>query len=100
MYYMINEEVSRSGIRQEGVMLAGEVSVTDNLFVLGSIRREIQLNLNIAQSLGVGYQDECSRFELVYERQGTLNRELGPSESIVFRFSLKSIGQFGSSEFD
>ena len=72
----------------------------DNILVLFELQREFEQNLNIRQGIGLAYEDECSRFELVYERQGTTNRELGPSESIVFRFGFKTIGELGSRNFD
>ncbi|HIG21463.1 LPS assembly protein LptD [Henriciella sp.] len=100
IYYRIDESITRSGIRQEGLFLLGEVFVRDNILVLFELQREFEQNLNIRQGIGLAYEDECSRFELVYERQGTTNRELGPSESIVFRFGFKTIGELGSRNFD
>ncbi|WP_084418543.1 LPS-assembly protein LptD [Henriciella litoralis] len=99
-YYMLTEDVTVSGQRQEGVILQSEVEVTDNYFVIYNLSRDIEQNRDIRQSLGFGYQDDCSRFEILYERSEKRDRELGPSDSIVFRFALKTIGKFGSKDFD
>lgn len=100
IYYRIDESITRSGIRQEGLFLLGEVNVTENILVLFELQREFEQDINIRQAFGFAFEDDCSRFELVYERQGTQNRELGPSESIVFRFGFKTIGELGSRNFD
>lgn len=100
IYYQIDEAVSRSGRPQEGIMLYSEVSVTDNYLLLYELRREFEQQIDIRHSFGIGYQDDCSRFELIYERTERLNQELGPSESILFRFALATIGELGSRNFD
>ena len=81
-------------------MLYSEVSVTDNYLLLYELRREFEQQIDIRHSFGIGYQDDCSRFELIYERSERLNQELGPSESILFRFALATIGELGSRNFD
>ncbi|WP_370237497.1 MULTISPECIES: LPS-assembly protein LptD [Henriciella] len=100
IYYQIDEEITQAGIRQEGVILQSEVSVTDNYFVTYGLQRDIESNRDIRHSIGVGYQDDCSRFELVFERSEQVDRQLGPSDSIMFRFGLKTLGDFGSNSFD
>ncbi|WP_300378434.1 LPS assembly protein LptD [Henriciella sp.] len=100
LYYRIQEKASQSGNRQEGIILNSEVSVTDNYFVLYGLQRDIEGNRDISHSVGVGYEDDCSRFEIVFARSEQIDRQLGPSDSILFRFSLKSLGNIGSSNFD
>jgi LPS-assembly protein len=55
---------------------------------------------NIRQSFGLAWTDECSRFEIAYERQDAVDRSIGPSESIQFRFFLLSLGTVGDRDFD
>ena len=47
------------------------------------------------QELGVRYGDECSQFDIVYQREDLGISELGPSESIQFRITLFTLGSFG-----
>ena len=48
------------------------------------------------QYLSLGYEDCCTAVRLVYQDNNVSDRALGPSESIVLRFSLKSLGAFGT----
>ena len=99
-YYNINERVSPLNRPDEGIFLRGEFKVTKSYSIIFGQLRDIVQNLNAQKEYGIAYEDDCSRFELVYQRSELIDRTLGPSESIQFRFSLKSIGEFGSSEFD
>ena len=42
--------------------------------------------------LGIRYQDECTLLDIVYERENTFNRTLGPSDSIRVRLTLATLG--------
>jgi len=99
-YYKINERISPLGRADEGVFLRGEFRVTDQYSVIFGQLRDIESNLNARQEYGIAYQDDCSRFELVYQRSELIDRTLGPEENIQIRFTLKTLGEFGSSEFD
>lgn len=99
-YYKIDSRISPTGANDEGFLIRGEMRVTDNYSLIFGQLRDITNNLNAQQELGVAYEDDCSRFEIVYSRSEISDRTLGPSENLQFRFSLKTIGDFGSSEFD
>ncbi len=99
-YYNINERISPRGRPDEGIFLRGELRVTDRYSLVYGQLRDITANLNAKREVGIAYEDDCSRFEIIYQRSELIDRTLGPSESFQFRFSLKSIGDFGSSEFD
>lgn len=99
-YYKINERISPAGTNDEGVYLSGEFRVTKHYSLIYGQLRDIAANLNARKEIGIAYEDECSRLELVYQRSELRDRTLGPSENIQVRFSLKTLGQFGSSEFD
>ncbi len=45
------------------------------------------------------YECDCANFELVYNRTFTRDRDVPPVESLLFRITLKSLGQFGTSVF-
>ncbi|HRJ02359.1 MAG TPA: LPS assembly protein LptD [Hyphomonas sp.] len=99
-YYKIDERISPSGVPDEGLYLRGEVRVTDSYSVIFGSLRDIDDNRNARQELGIAYSDDCSRFELIYSRSELRDRTLGPSENIQFRFTLKSLGNLGTSDFD
>jgi LPS-assembly protein len=99
-YYKINETVSPTGTPDEGMFLSGEVRVTERYSIVFGQLRDITANQNAQKQIGIAYEDECSRIELVYSRSELTDRTLGPSENIQVRFSLKTLGKFGSDEFD
>ncbi len=99
-YYKIDTRISPTGQPDEGIYLQGEVRVTDSYSLIFGQLRDIANDIDAKQEIGIAYSDDCSRFELIYSRNELIDRTLGPSENIQFRFTLKSLGNFGSSEFD
>ncbi len=99
-YYKIDERISPAGTSDEGIYLRGEVQLTNRYSVVFGQLRDISRNVDTRQELGLAYTDECARFELIYDRSELRDRTLGPSESIQIRFSLLSLGNFGSENFD
>ncbi len=99
-YYKIDPRISPLGKPDEGIYLRGEAELTDRISLIFGQLRDIDSKLNAQQEFGIAYSDECSRFELAYTRSELTDRTLGPSENLSLRFTLKSIGAFGSSEFD
>ena len=99
-YYKIDERISPAGTSDEGLYVRGEVQMTDTYSIVFGQLRDISRNVNTRQELGVAYTDDCARFELIYERSELRDRTLGPSESFQIRFSLLSLGNFGSENFD
>lgn len=109
-YYSINGNVTNSGFSDEGIEVSADFKVTDNYYLLYSLNRDIsgRANINgritdpadIRQTVGVAYEDDCSRFEIFFERSEARDRDLGPEDSIKFRFALKTLGDFGSTDVD
>ena len=48
----------------------------------------------------MAYEDDCSRFEILFEQSEAFDGAIEPEDSIKFRFALKTLGGFGSSEVD
>lgn len=99
-YYKIDPRISPTGQPDEGIYVRGEVKVTDSYSVIFGQLRDIANDIDARQEIGIAYSDDCSRFELIYSRNELTDRTLGPSENFQFRFTLKSLGNFGSDEFD
>ena len=99
-YYKISERLNPNQAEDEGFFMSGEFRITERYsFIYGQLR-DIANNRNARKDFGIAYEDDCSRLELVYSRTELQDRTQGPSENIQIRFSLKTLGQFGSSEFD
>ncbi|MEL6858401.1 MAG: LPS assembly protein LptD [Pseudomonadota bacterium] len=109
-YYSITGDVTDSRFSDEGIEVTAEFKVTDNYYFLYGLSRDISGRANasgrtsdprdIRQTLGIAYEDDCSRFELAFERSEAIDRTLGPQDSIKFRFALKTLGDFGSDDTD
>ena len=99
-YFQINEDITRSGQREEGVALDALFELTDNVSLVYSRLRDIEDGFDTREGVGLRYTDGCSLFEIVYQRSDQRDRELGPNESIRFRFSLLTLGEFGSQNVD
>ncbi len=109
-YYRISGDVTNFGFDDEGVQLTGDLRLTDNYYMLFSLNRDLSGRVNqngvqtdprdIRQTLGLAYEDDCSRFEVSFQRSEAVDRSLGPTDSILFRFSLKTIGGLGSGDVD
>lgn len=109
-YYNISGDVTESGFSDEGVTVTSDLKLTDNYYFLYSLSRDMSGRADatgrtsdprdIRQSLGFAYEDDCSRFEIAFERSEAIDRTLGPEDSIKFRFALKTLGGFGSNDVD
>lgn len=109
-YYSISGDVTTSGFDDEGIELSGDLRVTDNYYLLYGLSRDMSGRVDrsgnqtdprdIRQSVGVAYEDDCSRFEVSFQRSEAVDRSLGPTDSILFRFSLKTLGGLGSGDVD
>lgn len=99
-YFQIDESISPTGRADEGIFARAELKVTDNYYLIGGILHDITDDRTANSELGFAYADDCSRFELVYSRSELIDRTQGSSENLKFRFTLKGIGDFGSSDFD
>jgi len=99
-YYKIDPRISPAGQADEGIFVRGELQVTDSYSIIFSQLRDIADDIDATQEIGIAYSDDCARFELIYSRNELVDRTLGPSENFQFRFTLKSLGNFGSGDYD
>jgi LPS-assembly protein len=94
----LRDDQDPTGIKREDVDFAGQVLVTKHwgftLYGVHDIRADVWRKRNV----GVVYQDDCLRMELVYEHGETFNRTLGPSDSVILRLKLATLGDTGYSE--
>jgi LPS-assembly protein len=60
-----------------------------------ALRRDLDSDTNLSQEAHLIYQDDCSFFELVYTRNETFDRVLGPTEGFQIRIGLSTLGGIG-----
>jgi LPS-assembly protein len=85
-----SEEVTLGLGAREEVKAQLLVGLWGNWLAYAAAQRDLEESDMISQALGFGYDDECLGFSLSYERNFTSFRELPPSSSVIFRFTLKT----------
>lgn len=99
-YYKLDERISTADLSDEGIDIRGELGLTDQYSLVYGRQRDISDGRDLRHTFGIAYEDDCSRFEIAYERSEAVDRSLGPNDSIRFRFALKTLGEFGSRDTD
>ncbi len=96
-YFRIDEDI-RPGVEtpDEGFQVRTQFRLTDHYSVLYSQLRDITDQRDNSRRFGLIYQDDCSRFQIVYTRSETLDRTIGSNDSIRFSFTLATLGNFAS----
>ena len=84
----------------EDLQVGGEVLVTRNWGVTFDATRDLNNNLWRRSEIGLLYLDECTRIELVYERNETELFGFGRSESVLLRLNLATLGDAGYKRYD
>ena len=83
------------GTKMENVQAGGQVLITNHWGVTGSTNYDIAARVPVQEEFGLLYQDECTHWELVYQHDGTYDRTLHPSDKIIVRLLLATLGGTG-----
>jgi LPS-assembly protein len=89
------DNVDTAVLRTENAQFGGQVLVTKHWGLSGSASWDIANKVAPQQSIGLVYQDECTHWELIYQHDGTYNRTLRPSDTIMVRLLLVTLGSTG-----
>jgi LPS-assembly protein len=91
----LQEDQAPTGGKFKGLDFRGYLWATKNwgLSVYGI--RDIDAGQWRRRDIGVVYRDDCIQVEVVYRRDQTINRTLGPSNTVVFRLTLATLGNSG-----
>jgi LPS-assembly protein len=91
----MRDEADINGLRTETAQAGGQLLLTQRWGVVASANWDIVNNYPVQQEFGLLYQDECTHWELVYQHDGTINRTLRPSDKIILRLMLATLGATG-----
>jgi LPS-assembly protein len=69
-----------------------EMDLTGHWSAIGRVQRDLDREITRRQEIGIRFEDDCSQFDIVYQREDLGIRDLGPSESIQFRVTLFTLG--------
>ncbi len=91
-YVRLNDEVSIGGVRKREELNARmTLKLTKHWYTGAGWREDLIQDRTIRQDFILGYQDECSLFELTYRRDRTQDQGLEPDNAFLVRFTLRSL---------
>jgi LPS-assembly protein len=93
-YLRFADELAVNRPREELSYTAG-VEFTRNIGAFYSATQDLDLDETRYATVGLVYDDECTRLEIIYKRDGTRDRALNEGESIRLQVTLTSLGTFG-----
>ena len=92
-YLRDNQDIT--GVQREDLDFAGEVMFTKNWGVTFAGVRDIESDVWRRQEFGALYSDDCLDIAVVWVHEETYNRQLGPSDSVILRLTLATLGDKG-----
>lgn len=95
-YLRDNQDIT--GVQREDLDFAGEVMVTGNWGVTFAGVRDVESDVWRRQEFGGLYRDDCLDIAVVWVHEETYNRSLGPSDSVILRLTLATLGDKGYSQ--
>ncbi len=90
----LHDYTDPSGER-ENLEAAGDFFVTKHFGLVLYGQRDLQKNVWARRDIGLLYQDECTRLELVYHHEAAFARLGGPSNTVQVRLTLATLGEQG-----
>jgi LPS-assembly protein len=89
------DDVDVSGAKTENAQIGGQVLLTKHWGIAASASLDLANKVTPQAGVGLVYQDECTHWELIYQRDGTYNRTLRPSDTIMLRLLVVTLGGTG-----
>ncbi len=80
---------------REEILAAGALAITNDWWLLGNLRYDIQADQTITDGLGIRYQDDCFMVDVTYQRSFIKDQDIEPDERFLVNFSLKYLGSYG-----
>jgi LPS-assembly protein len=96
----LDEKTAISGSPIRDIQGAGEVYLSKNWGLTFAGARDLENKIWSNREVGLLYKDECTRLEIVYQREESYNRKLGPSDNVFIRLILTTLGDAGYTDYD
>ncbi len=94
--YLNFDDTIASGRPTEEIRGRATLGLTKHWSIMGSATRDLAAKRATGINLGLIYKDDCSSLEITYRNNNTTDRTLTPNASIGVRFTLVTLGSFGS----
>jgi len=96
-YFRVDEDIRPDIlVPDEGIDFGAQFRLSKHYSLSYRQLRDFTTQSDLNRSIGIAYTDNCSRFEIIYQRNEAVDRTIGQADSVLFRFSLKTLGEFGS----
>ncbi len=92
----LHDYTDPTGVRED-IEAAGDLLVTKHWGLVVYGMRDLRNNVWARRDIGVLYQDECTRIEVVYHHEAAFVRLGGPSNTVQVRLTLATLGEQGYS---
>jgi len=79
---------------REEILAAGALAITNEWWLLGNLRYDIQTDQTITDGLGLRYQDDCFKLDVTYQRSFIRDQDIEPDERFLVSFALKYLGDY------
>ena len=79
---------------REEILAGGALAITNDWWLLGNLRYDIQADQTITDGLGIRYQDDCFMLDVTYQRSFIKDQDIEPDERFLVNFSLKYLGSY------
>ncbi len=79
---------------------SADVMITKRWGIVAYGQRDLQQGVWARRDIGIVYQDECARVEVVYHHEAAFVRLGGPSNSVQLRLTLATLGEQGYRDQD
>ena len=96
----LDDKTAISGAAVQDIQGAGEVYISKTWGLTFAGVRDLENDVWRNREIGLLYRDECTRLEIVYQREETYNRTLGPSDNVLIRLTLATLGDAGYTDYD
>ncbi len=93
----LRDNLDISGVKQENLDARGQLNLTPKWAISLYGARDLQTDTWRRRDIGVVYNDDCVRVELIYQREDQftntpLGRSLRANDSVVLRLTLATLG--------
>jgi LPS-assembly protein len=78
----------------EEILAAAAIAITNEWWVLGNMRYDIQDDQTITDGLGLRYQDDCFKIDVTYQRSFIRDQDIEPDQRFLVNFALKYLGSY------
>jgi LPS-assembly protein len=92
-YLHDNQDIT--GVERQDIDFAADVLVTKRVGVTMAGVWDIESDIWRRQELGLFYRDDCLDIAVVWVHEEYFNRSLGPSDAVVLRLTLATLGDKG-----